>query len=201
MTSRQTVSCVILLAAALWWGGRKPTWAADPSGVPPIGSTADDFELESLDGSQVKLSELAHDGPVVLVVLRGYPGYQCPICSRQVGDLRRHAEDFLRLGAKVVLVYPGEANALKQRAQEFLHGSTLPDPLVLVLDPDYSFTSAYGLRWDAPRETSYPSTFVLDADRVVKFRKISTSHGGRAKTDDVLAVLAKMQGDTAPTGP
>lgn len=54
-----------------------------------------------------KLSELTKTGPVVLVVLRGYPGYQCPICTRQVADLRRNADEFAKLGAKVVLVYPG----------------------------------------------------------------------------------------------
>jgi hypothetical protein len=30
-------------------------------------------------------TELAH-GPVVLVMLRGWPGYQCPFCTRQFGD-------------------------------------------------------------------------------------------------------------------
>ena len=41
---------------------------------------------------KVKLSALAKDGPVVLVVLRGFPGYQCPACSQQVRDFREHAK-------------------------------------------------------------------------------------------------------------
>jgi len=34
----------------------------------------------------VSLANLNHQGPVVLIVLRGYPGYQCPYCTRQVHD-------------------------------------------------------------------------------------------------------------------
>jgi peroxiredoxin len=181
------------LAAATMCVIATPARAAGNIDSLKVGDTAKDFEWESLDGQKVKLSQLAADGPVVLVLLRGFPGYQCPICSRQVADLRQHAADFQRLGAKVVLVYPGPASELKQRAEEFLKGIALPEPLVLVLDPDYSFTNLYGLRWEEPRETAHPSTFVLDRNRVVKFAKISQSHGDRAKASDVLAAVEGLQ--------
>src|SRR5262249_25517184 len=50
---------------------------------PKIGDEPKDFELTALGGEKVKLSKATESGPVVLVVLRGYPGYQCPICSGQ----------------------------------------------------------------------------------------------------------------------
>jgi peroxiredoxin len=158
-----------------------------------LGDTAKDFEFHPLEGKKkVKLSALAKDGPVVLVVLRGFPGYQCPLCSRQVNDFREHAEEFADLQTKVVLVYPGPAAELKQRAHEFLKNDVLPKPLMLVVDPAYKFTNFYGLRWDAANETAYPSVFVLDSERVVKYRKVSKSHGDRAKAEEVLEVLAAM---------
>jgi len=43
-----------------------------------------DFKLSTPEGKTVQLSEVEAKGPVVLVVLRGYPGYQCPYCNRQV---------------------------------------------------------------------------------------------------------------------
>ena len=155
-----------------------------------VGDTAPDVEFQPLQGDQkIQLSSLAADGPVVLVVLRGWPGYQCPICFRQMGALASHADELKRLGAKVVLVYPGPADELADRAKEFLKGTELPEPFVMVIDPDYSFTNLYHLRWDEPRETAYPSTFVLDPNRVVKFRKTSFSHGDRAQANDVLAAV------------
>jgi thioredoxin-dependent peroxiredoxin len=159
-----------------------------------LGDVAKDFEFQPLEGNKkLKLSALAKDGPVVLVVLRGFPGYQCPVCSQQVVDLRQHAKKFAELGAKILLVYPGPPEDLKKRAHEFLKEDVLPKPMMLVIDPAYKFTKLYGLRWNAEAETAYPSTFVLDSKRKVMFRKVSKSHGDRAKAEDVLMVLAAMK--------
>ncbi len=165
-----------------------------------LGDKAKDVELQLLTDKKVKLSQLTKDGPVVVVVLRGYPGYQCPICTQQVGELRKHASDFKRLNAKVALIYPGTAEKLKQRAEEFLTGTKLPDPLMLVIDAGFRFTTLYGLRWESPGETAYPSTFVLDHLRVVKFRKVSKSHGDRAQVEDVLEVLEALKVADSATG-
>ena len=163
--------------------------AADPG--PGIGQEAKDFDLEALGGGRAKLAELTKTGPVVLVVLRGYPGYQCPICSRQFGEFVGKADDFQKAGANVVFVYPGPGAGLKQKATEFVKGRDYPAHFRVLLDPDYAFTNAYGLRWDAKNETAYPSTFVIGADRKVTFARVSTTHGGRLSAADALAALAK----------
>ena len=59
----------------------------------------------------------------------------------------------------------------------------------MVTDPDYAFINSYGLRWDEKNETAYPSTFVIGKDKIVRFAKISKTHGDRAKTADVLNAL------------
>lgn len=162
------------------------------AGQPKVGQKAPDFELRSIAGERVRLSEAAAGGPAALIVLRGYPGYQCPACSRQVHDLIQHAAQFQEAGAPVLLVYPGPSDDLQSRAEEFVQDKTLPEGITLLLDPDYEFTNLYGLRWDAPKETAYPSTFVLDADGVITFRKISDSHGGRTTASEVLAEIGKL---------
>ena len=143
-------------------------------------------------GATVKLSKLSEKGPVVLVVLRGYPGYQCPICSRQVGELLKYADQFAKADAEVVLVYPGPSGQLKERAQEFIANRTIPKHFHLVMDPDYTFTNAYGLRWHAPRETAYPSTIVIDEQRIVRFALVSKKHGGRTDAKTVLKALVEL---------
>ena len=73
---------------------------------------------------------------------------------------------FAAFGAQVLLVYPGPPADLDQRAKEFLaKQNELPLNLHLVIDPDYKFTNQYGLRWDAPKETAYPTTFLIDTSR------------------------------------
>ena len=157
--------------------------------TPEIGDTAPDFELTSLSGEQIKLSDTLAQGPVVLVMLRGYPGYQCPICTAQVGGMINKAKQLADKGAQVLLVYPGPADGLKAHAAEFVQGKDIPANFNLLLDPNYTFTNLYNLRWDAQGETSYPSTFVLDKDGKVLFAKVSHEHGDRAKIADVIAAL------------
>ena len=166
------------------------TAAAEESPV-AVGDTAPSVELKSIDGQTVELGDVFAEGKTVLVVLRGFPGYQCPLCSRQVGEYRAKAAEFASAGARVVLVYPGGAAGLANRAEEFLSGQSLPEPLTLLLDPDYSFTDAYGLRWDAPNETAYPSSFVVAEGGEVTWAKISRSHGGRIAAAKTLKLVSE----------
>ncbi len=53
-------------------------------------------------------------------------------------------------GAQVLMVYPGPADQLKAHAAEFLTNRQWPANFLYVLDPDYAFTNAYGLHWEAP---------------------------------------------------
>ncbi|WP_165251486.1 peroxiredoxin family protein [Paludisphaera soli] len=180
MTLRLGLSSIVLLALA------PACLAAAP---PRKGEPATDFALKTLGGETVESKSLREKGPVVLVVLRGWPGYQCPACSAQVADLIRNAGKFEARKARVVLVYPGPADGLKAHAAEFEGGKGLPAGFQLVMDPDYSFTEAYGLRWDEAGETAYPSTFVIRPDGKVAYAKVSRSHGGRAKAGEVLEAL------------
>jgi peroxiredoxin Q/BCP len=157
---------------------------------PAVGETAKDFSLTAVDGEKVELSRLRKEGPVVLIVLRGYPGYQCPVCNVQVGQFLASAEKLKAAKANVVLVYPGPADGLKEHAHEFIRGKTLPKNFYLTLDPDYAFTNNYHLRWEAKNETAYPSTFVIDANGKVVFAKVSQTHGGRASVEEVLKALS-----------
>ncbi len=161
--------------------------------TPAVGEAAPDFTLTSVAGKKVQLAKLTEKSPVVLVVLRGYPGYQCPLCNMQVRGFIKKADEFAQAGVQVVLVYPGSGDNLEQRAKEFLTDKKLPENFEMLLDPDYAFTNQYGLRWDAPKETAYPSTFLIDQKGKIFFAKVSKSHGGRTNASDILEELAKIK--------
>lgn len=163
--------------------------------VPPaVGEKAREFALSNLQGKRVRLSEATANGPVVLVVLRGYPGYQCPICNLQVRDFLKRSGEFAEAGAKVLMVYPGPAEKLDAKAAEFVADKSLTPAFELLLDPGYEFTNLYGLRWNAPAETAYPSTFVIDKDGIVFFAKVSRTHGGRTSAAETIEVLKRGRG-------
>src|SRR5260370_25652161 len=133
--------------------------------APTVGEKAPDFVLATPEGKSVRLSEAILKGPVVLVVLRGYPGYQCPYCNRHVQDFIQRWQGFADAGARVVMVYPGPPQDLGVKAGEFLADKKFPDNFDLLLDPGYEFPTLYGLRLDAPHETAYPSTFLINPAR------------------------------------
>jgi peroxiredoxin len=168
------LAAVVALASFAW----APFATAEPIA---IGAEAPTMSLPSAEGGDpIDLDTVYGQGKTVVVFLRGFPGYQCPACSAQVADYRAKAKDFADAGLKVVMVYPGPAEGLKGHAGEFTAGATMPEPLALVLDPDYAMTNAYGLRWDAPAETAYPATMVVDGGKVT-WIEVSPSHGGRVK--------------------
>lgn len=162
---------------------------------PKVGEIAPDFTLKTLDDTSLRLSELTSKSNVVLIVLRGWPGYQCPICERQVQEFIQAAPKFTEAGAQVLFVYPGPAADLKAHAEEFktMKGKQWPGEFLYALDPDYSMVNTYDLRWDAPNETAYPSTIVIDKTRTVRFVKISHSHGDRTKAADVISEVKKLK--------
>jgi peroxiredoxin len=159
-----------------------------------VGDKAPDFTLKTLDDQTVRLGELTATGNVALVILRGWPGYQCPICDQQAHDFIASAPGFAEAKAQLIFVYPGPADDLKTHAQEFKSwkGRQWPKEFLYALDPDYTLVNAYHLRWDAPHETAYPSTFVLDDKGVIRFSKISHSHGGRPTAKEILAEIKKL---------
>ena len=179
--------------------------SAQTAGVTPdVGGKAPDFTLKALDGKPVSLNALLARGDVALVFLRGYPGYQCPYCQKQVHAFVDDTAKFAAQNVQILLVYPGETTTTKmsrdpaapvesaplgQRGTEFLDKEgTLPANVHFVTDPGFKVVSQYGLRWDAPHETAYPSTFLISRrGGVVLYRKISHTHGDRATTDDILA--------------
>ena len=158
--------------------------------TPAVGMMAPEFTLSTPMGAAVPLQKELGGGPTVLVVLRGYPGYQCPYCVKQVHDFVEHSAAFAAKKAHVLFVYPGPPAELDAHAKEFLaKQADLPENVKLVIDPDYAMTNLYGLRWDAPHETAYPATFILDGKGKILFEAISHSHGDRTTADDVLAKL------------
>ncbi len=190
-TTGQTVRC--LLALTLVLSALSFTTAPAAAETPTVGQNAPDFTLSTPEGARLHFADLTAKGNVVLILLRGYPGYQCPYCQKQIHDFISSADQFAKAGAQVLLVYPGPPAELDQRAKEAIAKANpdqqLPANFHLVIDPDYAFTNLYGLRWDAPKETAYPSTFLVDRHGKIFFAKTSHTHGDRTTAADTLTEL------------
>src|SRR5687768_16894853 len=94
--------------------------ASAAAAVPKVGDSAPNFTLKTLDDRPVELEQITSEGAVVIVVLRGWPGYQCPLCTRQVQDFVAKATEFEQRKARILMVYPGPAKQLKAHARQFV---------------------------------------------------------------------------------
>ena len=181
-------------------GEKQDSTAKSPAAsVPKVGDQAGDHTLDDVDGKPVRFSEQLKAGPLVVVVLRGWPGYQCPFCTKQVADLLAHAKEFDGAGKARCWCTRGRRRTTGPR-REFRKGREFPASLRLLVDPDYRFAASHGLRWDAPNETVYPATFVLDRQGVVRFARVSHEHGGRVAAKEILRVLSSLDGQKGEAG-
>ncbi len=180
MSLRRLLSLsALLLSVAL------PGLAATPG----VADHAPDFTLSTPGGASLQLSSLTARGRVVLIVLRGYPGYQCPYSQQQFNDFQQAAAQFAALNTQVLFIYPGASANLASEASAFAPTKSLPDNVHLVIDPDFTVTNQYGLRWNATGETAYPSTFVIEKDGSVYSAKIGKTHSDHPTAADTLAAV------------
>ncbi len=170
------------------------SYAGDIQIGPKEGTLLEDFSGVTMNGGSFQLSKAVEKGSVVIVMLRGFPGKQCPVCSTQVAGYIAKAKEFeQQRNTPVVFIYPGEVNNLDTRAKEFTapleEVEDLPSNFIFVIDSDYAITNHLGLRWNAPDETAYPAALVIDHDGYVQYSKVSDNHRGRATADEILEFL------------
>ena len=160
---------------------------------PEIGQRAPDFELPLVGQNKfLNLRDEYRDGPVVVIVLRGYPGYQCPLCKNQFNAVVNRAKALASETDRVVLVYPGNTDQLAKQAKRFLGSRKLPHPVTMVHDDNMQMVKNWGLRWQARNQTAYPATFVVDQNGRIAWKKVSTSQAGRSTVEEILRELRKL---------
>lgn len=107
---------------------------------------APDFELESLDGSIIKLSEMKDKN---IIMNFWYTG--CPYCVAEMPDLQKLQDNYPE-ELLILLINTGET---KETAEKFMDENNLN--MTVLLDKDMSVTNNYGVR-------SFPTTIAVNKD-------------------------------------
>jgi peroxiredoxin len=118
---------------------------------PLLGIEAPEALLLDPHGSELALSSLWREGPLILTFLR-YFG--CPFCQAQVGALRRDQLRFDKEGVRVALIGQGSV----EQARSFSGRHHVPFPLLL--DPRGLAFHAFGLVAGSLRQLFAPSVGV-----------------------------------------
>lgn len=117
---------------------------------------APDFPVQTLDGDTVQLADFR--GRTVFL---NFWWTGCPPCIRELPAMQQFIREQGDEGAIVLAINQGED---ADEISEFLASIDITDIPVL-LDQDRLWGDEYGI-------TGYPTTFVIDAEGMVRFRKL-----------------------------
>jgi len=106
---------------------------------------APDFELESLDGTMIKLSDLRDKNVIV-----NFWATWCGFCVEEMPDLQKLQETYKDDDLLILAVNVGET---KEEVEKFMEDNKID--LTVLLDKDSSVANTYGLR-------SFPSTLAIN---------------------------------------
>lgn len=106
---------------------------------------APDFELESIDGTMIKLSDLRDKNVIV-----NFWATWCGFCVEEMPDLQKLQEAYKDDDLLILAVNVGET---KEEVEKFMEENKID--LTVLLDKDSSVANAYGLR-------SFPSTLAIN---------------------------------------
>lgn len=169
-----------------------------------VGDEAVDGTLLAWDGTEVTLSELWAEQPVVLTWYRG--GW-CPYCNLQMRAMQKSLESLEGAGARMVAITPELPENAKQTAEEnklsflVLHDkeNRLAHEYGIVFDLPASIASMYRDRLQLPKVNGYDklelplaATYVIDQQGVIRWAFLDADYKKRAEPKDVIQAIEKL---------
>jgi peroxiredoxin len=164
--------------------------AEQPDSV--IGTKAPNSTFTNLGGKSVSLGDVHGRAATVIV----FASFECPLSNSYATQLNELAKDMASQGVQVVLVCPtNEPLDVVAKAAE----SAFKPVMTVLLDPKKEFAAAL-------KAQVTPEVFVLDADRVVRYRgRIDDAWSARLKRNPVVsshdlqtALKALLEGKPIP---
>lgn len=173
-----------------------------PEGL-KAGMQAPDFQLNTPDGKQVRLSEELKKQPIVLIF---YRGQWCPLCSRYLTGFQENLPKITAKGAKVIAITPEtNDNIAKTVEKTGLNFTVLHDGDMSVTSNYkglFSVTDAYQEKIRAKKDVDIafnngktvaqlpvPATYVVGQDGVIKFAQFDLNFRNRASADEIVKYL------------
>ncbi|WP_372366565.1 peroxiredoxin family protein [Candidatus Uabimicrobium sp. HlEnr_7] len=151
-----------------------------------IGNKFPFLRFVNSNGEVIDLSEFTPNKKLVLVVLRGFAGSVCLVCSSQTIALSKHIKKFHEKNAEVILVYPGEIDTIPHfiaSVQNVEEGFDLPFPVVL--DADLNLVNEFKINGSLAK----PSTLIIDEDGIVRYAYVGKHPGDRPAIPSLLKVI------------
>jgi peroxiredoxin len=148
-----------------------------------VGDTAVPFELPSASGESYSTDSIIGDKNIVLVF---YRAFWWPYCRRQLGELTEELSALEGLDAQVLAISTDDLSG----AQRVVSLIGIPFPILYNKDADV--VKAYGVYDLLGDGLATPSTFIIDKQGVIRWKRVGSSVGDRPPASKVLEELGKL---------
>jgi peroxiredoxin Q/BCP len=143
-----------------------------------VGAIAPDFELPGTGGRSYRLSSYLGER----VILAFYPGDFTPVCTRQLCSYRDDGDRIEQLGVTMLAISPQSVESHERFAAA--NGLTIP----LLADEDRKVAKLYGIQGIGG--VVRRSIFLIDEERVVRYRHAATLGLSYKDVDDLEQIVA-----------
>jgi peroxiredoxin Q/BCP len=143
-----------------------------------VGAIAPDFELPGTGGRSYRLSSYLGER----VILAFYPGDFTPVCTRQLCSYRDDGDRIEQLGVTMLAISPQSVESHERFAAA--NGLTIP----LLADEDRKVAKLYGVQGIGG--VVRRSIFLIDEERVVRYRHAATLGLSYKDVDDLEQIVA-----------
>jgi len=200
------VARALALPAAFWVGvlagqvslaqSTNPVNQLTPSDLNRVmpGVPAPRFTLPDADSKPRALASFV-GAPAVLVF---YRGSWCPYCTNQLIELQKLIDSDLGGKAQVLAVAPEPVEKLTEMAKKVAAGAGKSSGIVFLADADHKVIDTYGLLNEGAaargRYMPHPTTYVLDAKGIVRWKFTEVDYKIRPTNAMVLAEVKKVLG-------
>jgi peroxiredoxin len=145
-----------------------------------------DLVLKDTKGGSIDFKQYRGKKNLVVVVMRGYPGFICPNCSAQTSRLISNYPEFTKRDAEVVVLFPGPTEHLNDYiATSRRQASDQEMPFPIVLDENFAVVDRLGIRGDLAK----PSTYIVDKQGQVRFAYVGANSADRPSLKAMLDQL------------
>lgn len=155
-----------------------------------IGSKFPFLRFINSNGEVINIEELSAKKNILLVVLRGFAGSVCLVCSSQTIALSNSVDEFSKRNTEIILVYPGEAESIPHfvsSVQNLESEFSLPFPIVL--DADLSLVTKFKINGSLAK----PSTLLIDKDGIIRYAYVGKHPGDRPTIPSLLDIIDKLE--------
>jgi peroxiredoxin len=155
-----------------------------------IGKPPPQLKFLGPDGSIFNLGEFRGRERLVLVFLRGFPGYVCVACTAQTAAFAAKQKEFEARDAQIIFIYPGHPDTVPtflEATRNFSSEFELPFPVLL--DVNFAASERFGVKGDLAK----PSAIIIDKGGIVRYAYVGESYDDRPAAPDLLAQLDKIR--------